>query len=598
MHLALLRIENFRSCSRVDLALTPFTPIVGYNNAGKSNVMRAAAWLLRGEVLDKADFRDHGANVVVSALIIGIQSENLSEVDEVHRRKIEPFVKNGRLFVRRTLDCTNLKKAGLKLHVAAGDVMDFTQADWKPNPGGIDESLSALFPQPISIEAMADAASDVTKSSASSTIGRLVAEVIDEIKHEHQTTIDASLMGMRDLLDFDGGKRPQALTDLDEAATNALATIFPDIRLRIHVPVPALESIFKGATIRTIEGETTREVSLLGHGVQRSIQIALIRVLSERSRRVCKATNTLLLLDEPELYLHPHAIELTREALKKLSLNGYQVIAATHSPQFVGFDDVPNSVLLRKGEGGTRALGTIGAHAEKIITDKAKQAEALFGLANSSQILFADRVVIVEGNSEQRLIPRLYQAVTGVSAMAERTAIVHLGGSGQIPGAMAILRSLGLVACGVWDLDGACRIAPQHGLIPKDHPALEKAKERFAVLQPSLGFKLNHGWPQKSETCSAEAAFAALASDAEGSDVVRTLHDHFKQRGIWVWTLGSIERHLGLANKDLDTHRVWIERVATDGWQNCVSDQATTRGLIDWMRATSLAGAAAQSRQG
>jgi len=40
-HLTDISIRNFRSCQKVDLALSYCTPIVGYNNAGKSNIMAA-----------------------------------------------------------------------------------------------------------------------------------------------------------------------------------------------------------------------------------------------------------------------------------------------------------------------------------------------------------------------------------------------------------------------------------------------------------------------------------------------------------------------------------------------------------------------------
>ena len=39
MHtLAHATIRNFRSCESVTLDLAPYTPFVGYNNAGKSNI--------------------------------------------------------------------------------------------------------------------------------------------------------------------------------------------------------------------------------------------------------------------------------------------------------------------------------------------------------------------------------------------------------------------------------------------------------------------------------------------------------------------------------------------------------------------------------
>jgi|GEM_PF-4055624 AAA15 family ATPase/GTPase len=42
MHrLSQVRIQNYKSIKDLDLKLTDYTPLVGYNNAGKSNILEA-----------------------------------------------------------------------------------------------------------------------------------------------------------------------------------------------------------------------------------------------------------------------------------------------------------------------------------------------------------------------------------------------------------------------------------------------------------------------------------------------------------------------------------------------------------------------------
>ena len=54
MHtLAQISISNFRSCKNVSLCLSDFTPIVGYNNAGKSNILAAVEWLIDPSALGR-----------------------------------------------------------------------------------------------------------------------------------------------------------------------------------------------------------------------------------------------------------------------------------------------------------------------------------------------------------------------------------------------------------------------------------------------------------------------------------------------------------------------------------------------------------------
>ncbi|MFB8830659.1 AAA family ATPase [Azotobacter sp. CWF10] len=51
-----VQIKNFKSCIDTELRLSGFTPLVGYNNAGKSNCLSAIQWLLRKTSLTEADF--------------------------------------------------------------------------------------------------------------------------------------------------------------------------------------------------------------------------------------------------------------------------------------------------------------------------------------------------------------------------------------------------------------------------------------------------------------------------------------------------------------------------------------------------------------
>ncbi|TCD46812.1 DUF2813 domain-containing protein [Chlorobium sp. N1] len=47
MHfLSHISISNFRSCQHVSFDLAAFTPFVGYNNAGKSNLLAAIRWFI------------------------------------------------------------------------------------------------------------------------------------------------------------------------------------------------------------------------------------------------------------------------------------------------------------------------------------------------------------------------------------------------------------------------------------------------------------------------------------------------------------------------------------------------------------------------
>ena len=46
-----LKIKNFRSCIETDVYVNPYTALVGYNNAGKSNIILAMKFIFKGKCL-------------------------------------------------------------------------------------------------------------------------------------------------------------------------------------------------------------------------------------------------------------------------------------------------------------------------------------------------------------------------------------------------------------------------------------------------------------------------------------------------------------------------------------------------------------------
>lgn len=94
-HLTDIAIRNFRSCQNVDLSLSDCTSIVGYNNAGKSNIMAAINWLVSSRALGAGDYFDTEQPIIVEGTIDGLDDAMLERLDANHRNKIAPFVQDG-----------------------------------------------------------------------------------------------------------------------------------------------------------------------------------------------------------------------------------------------------------------------------------------------------------------------------------------------------------------------------------------------------------------------------------------------------------------------------------------------------------------------
>lgn len=96
-----------------------------------------------------------------------------------------------------------------------------------------------------------------------------------------------------------------------------------------------IKEFFKAGDLHvtdTVSGDRGR-FDQMGAGAQRTIQMALIRYLADvRRAEDDQLSRRLLLIDEPELYLHPQGVRRLRETLKTLSSAGFQVVFSTHSP--------------------------------------------------------------------------------------------------------------------------------------------------------------------------------------------------------------------------------------------------------------------------
>lgn len=95
-----IRIRNFRSCDDVLLKFESYTPLVGYNNAGKSNILKAVKWFLRPTGLQDKDFTNAEEKVLVTAKVSGISQELLDSLDENHRESINPFINDESLYIK------------------------------------------------------------------------------------------------------------------------------------------------------------------------------------------------------------------------------------------------------------------------------------------------------------------------------------------------------------------------------------------------------------------------------------------------------------------------------------------------------------------
>ncbi|MCZ2130550.1 MAG: AAA family ATPase [Bacteroidia bacterium] len=581
-----ITIRNFKSIRNETFELSAFTPLVGYNNAGKSNMLEAIKWLLRRTALSDSSFFETTQPVEIEGVITGITTVILDQLPENQQTAIQPFLDGETLSIKRIQPLPNVAVAQIRLLVKDPANIG-TANEWRANPTGLDQAIQALFPEPIHIGAMENAEEDVSKSKNTTTIGKLLAEIIGPIQTSYSTQVQTALDGIKDLLDADGTSRAAELNAFDAAVNGKVESFFPGVNVKVHVPTPELKEVFSKGTIKVFENlnPAGRDVSALGHGAQRSIQMALVRHLADIKRDTGEqASNTILLIDEPELYLHPQAIEVLRDALKTLSTQGYQVIFSTHSPFMITSKDVGNTLLIRKNDThGTHKRNSLRAAIPTVVTTAPSQLELIFSLSHSSNILFSERVILAEGTTENRLLPNIIQKVTSRTIGLHKTALVSMGGSGNTRKAMLVLNTMDIPTKAIVDLDFALKHGERDGFLTAGDADVAAIQAHLASIAPTHSITLNAGWPTNSSMSAADA-FRLLAREAAIQANLTSLKAKMQAVGIYVWTKGTIEDHLGGISKNETGWANFNARLETEDLNVILpNDHLEITDLVTWL---------------
>lgn len=384
----------------------------------------------------------------------------------------------------------------------------------------------------------------------------------------------------------------EALRQFDAEATAVLGDYFLGVSLHLEIPFPEMGALLKGATVKVREASgAVRDFSSLGHGAQRSIQMSMIQYLASVRDRVAgtglESGQRLLIIDEPELFLHPQAIEQVREALKKLSRNGYQVLFTTHSPLMIDRESVSGTRLVRKAT-STTVASTLTDVLDHYVADAGSRLQILLDLKNAKGWLFADRVLLVEGITETRVLPDLIEAVTGKSLAARSIALVQVDGGSALSDCMKVLDALGMSCMAVADLDFVVDKAQSSGLIDKRDPLVGKMLEEFSQMadqdeRVNLG---SNGRPcrnkQKAD-CMEPPAVVTLWASTKGGETADALREALLEHKIWLWPKGDIEHHLGIPDKKGPTHARFVDSLERDGWRATVEDCAAVEELVSWL---------------
>lgn len=236
------------------------------------------------------------------------------------------------------------KFAGFGLHQIKGQKESYcpeTNAFIPGGVGGWDSLIISRIPEAIRIRP-----TDPIEMTQTKILGILKDYVKEKLKENSESTKSA-LEAIRVLTDKICEDTETAFGDVSQKINDNISRVFPGASINIvtRSKNPLDEKVIAADSYISVGTKNNYTGPLLnqGSGLQRVLLWSALSVMAEtnKSKKKTKVssdlTKKILLIDEPEAFLHPPMVRSAREALYDFAENNenWQVIATTHSPIFI-----------------------------------------------------------------------------------------------------------------------------------------------------------------------------------------------------------------------------------------------------------------------
>ncbi len=469
MAISRIKIENYRSIKKCEFHPSNFCALVGENNTGKSNILRAIntvigrEWLTINSFSDN-DFKNYDPN---NDIIIEIEFDpplthqpfSGTEPAEIpilrftltHYKKKTKSANKG----DRRLDTQCLKKNGEPVMVLAERPERGKQHQHRPLipiPQNVKDQVPVIF-----VGTDRNLSSQMP-SSRNSPLRRILEDV------------DAALKTRTISVETDEGAVERPVHEVfSERLVNTLEVLrvpeFQEVEqlLRLHSlenlgydPVEdanrfqfqfgLFDSIdfFKAIKLTFKEGDTILEATDMGEGGQNALIVAIFQTFEKLKKK-----GAIFLIEEPEMYLHPHRRRFFHQTLRKLAENN-QVIYTTHSPNFVTIPAFEEVRIVYKDEDGSTNVRASALRATDELREKLRKEFD----PERSELFFAKHVVLVEGDTEKLSLPE-YATKLAINLDREGCSIVEVGGKRNLKAFIDIVSSFDIPLTAVFDTDSS-----------------------------------------------------------------------------------------------------------------------------------------------
>ena len=558
MRLVSFSVTNFRSITDAHkIPIGDSTVLLGRNNEGKSNVLRALGIAMRALTAHASEDTDifRAAREVHSYswprdFPISLQARK-SGLESIFRLEFELTSAEIEEF-RETIK--NQLNGNLPIEVKFGKSNRPEINVRKQGPGG--PALSAK----------------------SAKVAKYIAEHIQFIYIPAVRTEDEALSVVQEMLSLELAQLErnaeyiaalQKIADLqqpilDKVSTSiqkSLTQFLPGIKgVRVRVPSSARRVALRNQCQVEIDDGSMTLLEYKGDGVKSLAALGLLK-----DKEVFQGASVVA-IEEPESHLHPGAMHSLREVLDLLTANN-QVVLTTHCPLFVDRTSIGRNILIDRSKAKpARDISSI---------------RSLLGVRASDNLVNASHVLVVEGDEDVIALSSILPAMSPIIAKALKQyhlVIEPIGGAGNLSYKLSLLSNALCVSHVLLDNDEsgkkayakaieerALRVADAtfvncRGMVQSemedtfDLPAYQnEVLAEFGVDLSDSSFRGNAKWSDRVRACfekqgkpwsdAMKAQVKAVVAEAVAKRPVDALNSH--KRSAIDALVSALERQLG-----------------------------------------------------